>query len=514
MPRRSRAGSRRRFGESRVKGGTFQQLPFQQLQNPYKPVEIVSADQLEAIHQASLTVLEEIGINFLLPEAREILKSAGADVEPDGCRVRFDRGLIESSLKTIPREFTLHARNPEHSLKFGKNYLNISSVSSPPNVSDLDQGRRGGNFEDYCKFLKLSQTLNIIHLTFGHPVEPLDIEPAVRHLKSTLARIELTDKPYSGYSLGRQRILDVIEMARIARGIKEEELLTEPSLISNINANSPLQFDMPMLWGIIEMSSRNQAISITPFTLSGAMAPVTIAGALTQQNAEALAGIAFTQLVNPGAPVIYGGFTSNVDMKTGSPAFGTPENAKATLVGGQLARRYGVPYRSSNVNASNAPDAQAVYESMMVTWAAVMGGANVIYHGCGWLEGGLTASFEKFIIDAEIMQMMAEFLRPVQVGTEELGLEAIRDVGPGGHFFSTAHTLARYETAFYKPILSDWRNFETWSEAGGIDATQRANVLYKELLDQYTPPDLDLSIKEELEAFVERRVKEGGAPIT
>lgn len=302
-------------------------------------------------------------------------------------------------------------------------------------------------------------------------------------------------------------------MARIARGISEEQLLAEPSLISNINANSPLQYDLPMLWGIIEMSGRNQAISITPFTLSGAMAPVTIAGALTQQNAEALAGIAFTQLVNPGAPVIYGGFTSNVDMKTGSPAFGTPENAKATLIGGQLARRYGIPYRSSNVNASNAPDAQAVYESMMVTWAAVMGGANVIYHGCGWLEGGLTASFEKFIIDVEIMQMMAEFLRPVAVSSQELAIEAIRDVGPGGHFFSTPHTLERYETAFYKPILSDWSNFETWSERGSIDATHRANAIYKQLVEDYIAPPLDAAIHEELEAFVARRVEEGGAPV-
>lgn len=459
-------------------------------------------------------VLEDIGINFLLPEAREILKSAGAQVEPDGPRVRLDRGLIAKCLESAPNQFTLHARNPERSLKFGKNYLNISSVSSPPNASDLDRGRRSGSFEDYCNFLKLAQTLNIVHLTFGHPVEPLDIEPAVRHLHSTLSRVVLTDKPFSGYSLGRRRILDVIEMARIARGISEERLLTEPSLISNINANSPLQFDLPMLWGIIEMSSRNQAISITPFTLSGAMAPVTIAGALTQQNAEALAGIAFTQMVKPGAPVIYGGFTSNVDMKTGSPAFGTPENAKATLIGGQLARRYGIPYRSSNVNASNAADAQAVYESMMVTWAAVMGGANVIYHGCGWLEGGLTASFEKFIIDAEIMQMMAEFLRPVAVDNAALALEAIRDVGPGGHFFSTPHTLERYETAFYRPILSDWSNFETWSENGSIDATHRANAIYKELLQHYSPPALDAAIREELETFVARRVEEGGAPIT
>jgi trimethylamine--corrinoid protein Co-methyltransferase len=237
-----------------------------------------------------------------------------------------------------------------------------------------------------------------------------------------------------------------------------------------------------------------------------------VAGALTQQNAEALAGLAFTQMVKAGAPVIYGGFTSNVDMKTGSPAFGTPENAKATLIGGQLARRYGVPYRSSNVNASNAPDAQAVYESMMVTWAAVMGGANMIYHGCGWLEGGLTASFEKFIIDAEIMQMMAAFLEPLGVTPDDLAVEAIRDVGPGGHFFSTPHTLDRYETAFYKPILSDWRNYETWAEDGSVDATHRAHRIYKRLVEEYEQPPLDQGIREELEAFVARRIKEGGAP--
>ena len=442
------------------------------------------------------------------------MQAAGADVEADGPRVRFDRGLIEHAVKSIPGEFTLHARNPERNRTFGGNCLNISSVSSPPNASDLDRGRRSGSFEDYSNFLKLSQSLNIVDMTFGHPVEPLDIPPAVRHLESTLTRIELTDKPYSAYSLGRQRILDVIEMVRITLGLNEEQLRSQPSLISNINANSPLQFDTPMLWGIIEMCSRNQVISITPFTLSGAMAPVTIAGALTQQNAEALAGLAFTQLVKPGAPVIYGGFTSNVDMKTGSPAFGTPENAKATLIGGQLARRYRVPYRSSNVNASNAPDAQAVYESMMVTWAAVMGGANVIYHACGWLEGGLTASFEKFIIDAEIMQMMAEFLKPVAVDAAELALEAIRDVGPGGHFFSTPHTLERYETAFYKPILSDWRNYETWSEDGSVDATHRANAIYKRLLESYSAPELDAAIREELTAFVARRKQEGGAPIT
>ncbi len=243
------------------------------------------------------------------------------------------------------------------------------------------------------------------------------------------------------------------------------------------------------------------------------MAPVTLAGALTQQNAEALAGMAFVQLVEPGAPVMYGGFTSNVDMKTGSPAFGTPEYAKAALIGAQLARRCRVPFRSSNVNASNAPDAQAVYESQMSLWAAVMGHANFVHHALGWLEGGLSASFEKFILDAEMIQMMAEFLKPVEVNPAELALEAIQDVGPGGHFFATAHTLERYEHAFYQPLVSDWRNFETWSEDGAADATRRAHRLYKRLLKEYRQPPLDPAVREELHEFVARRKAEGGAPV-
>ena len=512
-PRSPHPRSRRRTGTSRnAPDHRFVQPPWQPLRNPYPPTELVSADQLEAIHDASLTVLEELGINFLLPEARQILKAAGADVDADGPRVRFDRTLLLDAIAKAPSQFTLHARNPAHNLRFGGNQIAISSVSSPPNCSDIERGRRSGNFQDYCDFLRLTQSLNIAHLTVGHPVEPIDIDPAVRHLDSTLAKIELTDKLYSGYSLGRQRILDVIEMTRIARGLSEEQLQQEPSLFTNINANSPRQYDKPMLWGIIEMAQRNQAITITPFTLAGAMAPITLAGALVQQNAEALAGIAFVQLVNPGTPVLYGGFTSNVDMKTGSPAFGTPENAKAVLIGGQLARRYKLPYRSSNVNASNAPDAQAVYESMMSVWSAVMGHANLIHHGLGWLEGGLTASFEKFIIDAEIMQHMAEFLRPVEVTADELALDAIRAVEPGGHYFATPHTLERFETAFYRPILSDWRNFESWSEDGALDATQRAHRVYKKILAEYQPPALEPARREKLQAFVARRKQAGGAP--
>lgn len=508
---RSSAGRRRAAGGRKA---NIEQQPFRQFRNPYPPVEILDADQLEAIHHASLTILERFGINFLLPEAREILKQAGAEVEPDGLRVRLDRVLIEQSLRSAPTEFTLYARNPAHNLSIGGANLAIATVSSPPNCSDIEGGRRSGNFRDYCDFLRLAQSLNIAQLTIGHPVEPIDLDPTTRYLDSTLAKIELTDKLFAAYSLGRRRILDVIEMVCIARGIDEAQLRREPSLFTNVNANSPLQFDKPMLWGMIEMARRSQPVIVTPFTLAGAMAPVTLAGALAQQNAEALAGLTFLQIVNPGTPVIYGGFTSNVDMKTGSPAFGTPENAKATLIGGQLARRYGVPYRTSNVNASNAPDAQAVYESQMTLWPAFLGHANLLYHGLGWLEGGLCASFEKFIIDAEMLQSLTEFFRPVVVNDAELGLEAIEEVGPGGHFFACAHTMERYEHAFYRPLLSDWRNFETWQDAGSLDATRRAHRIYKQLLADYQPPPLDPAIREQLHAFVERRRAEGGEPVS
>jgi trimethylamine--corrinoid protein Co-methyltransferase len=321
----------------------------------------------------------------------------------------------------------------------------------------------------------------------------------------------LSDKAFHAYSLGRTRIRDALEIVRIARGIDADTLLREPSLFTIVNTSSPLRLDGPMIEGVIEMARHNQLVVITPFTLSGAMAPATLAGALAQQNAEALAGMTLAQLANPGAPVAYGGFTSNVDMKSGAPAFGTPEYTRAALVGGQLARRYGVPYRSSNANASNLADAQAAYESEMSLWGAVMGHANIVLHAAGWLEGGLCASFEKMVMDAEMLQMMAEVLGPVEVNEDTLALDAVREVGPGGHFFGAAHTLTRYESAFYSPLLSDWRNFETWQEDGSRSATERAHELYKDILAQFEAPPLDRAIAEELEAFVTRRKEEGGA---
>ena len=290
------------------------------------------------------------------------------------------------------------------------------------------------------------------------------------------------------------------------------QLEREPSLFSIINTNSPLKLDVPMLQGIMEMSARNQIVCVTPFTLAGAMAPVTLAGALVEQNAEALAGLVMTQVVRKGAPFIYGGFTSNVDMKSGAPAFGTPEYMKAAIIGGQLARRYGLPYRTSNTCAANAVDAQAAYESVFSLWGAVMGGGNLVLHGAGWMEGGLVASFEKFVLDCDLIQMIEAFLTPLAVDNDALGLEAIREVGPGGHFFGAAHTLARYSQAFYAPLISDWRNFQQWTAAGQPQAHQKANQLYRQALALYEQPPIDAAIAEELAAFVSRRKEEGGVP--
>lgn len=505
-----RRGGRRGQGARRPSSG-LKQLDWRMLENPYDPIKVLRDDQVEMITDTAFRILEEVGMDFLHPEALEILAKAGARVEPGSERVYMDRGLVKEALASAPSSFTLHARNPAHNLKIGGRNIVFGCVGSAPNSSDTDGGRRPGNYRDYKNFLRLTQAFNIIHFVAGYPVEPVDLHPSTRHLDALRDCVTLTDKAFHAYSLGRTRILDGLEIVRIGHGMTESELAAKPCLFTIVNTSSPLRLDGPMIEGVIEMARRNQVVIITPFTLSGAMSPATVAGALAQQHAEAMAGMAFAQLVNPGAPVIYGGFTSNVDMKSGAPAFGTPEYSRAALAGGQLARHIGVPYRSSNANAANCVDAQAAYESQMSIWGAVMGHANFMMHGAGWLEGGLCASFEKFILDAEMLQMMAEFIRPLEVSEDAIGLEAIREVGPGGHFFGAAHTLERYETAFYDPIISDWRNFENWQDAGSETATQRANRLFKSVLEDFTPPPLDPAVKEELDAFVARRTAEGGA---
>ncbi len=486
------------------------QLPWKQPQLRFPPLELVSSDELESLHLASLEILKDIGMEFMSPDARELLKKAGADVNETTHMVHFDPDMVEETIKTAPSNFRLHARNPLKHLEIGGPYIANSCVSSPPNASDMDTGRRSGNTADFQNLLRLSQYFNIIHLIGGYPVEPIDRHVSTRHLHCTRDMITLTDKAISGYCLDRNAIRDVIEMARISRNLTNEQLDQEPSLISVINTNSPLKFDGAMLDGIIEMSARNQVIVITPFTLAGAMAPVTLAGALAQQNAEALAGIVMTQLVRPGSPVVYGGFTSNVDMKSGAPAFGTPEYMKTAVIGGQLARRYNVPYRTSGVSASNTVDAQAAYETVFSLWGTTMGGGNIIKHAAGWMEGGLVASYEKLVLDVDLLQMVSQFLEPVVVDDATLGLDAIVEAGIGGHFFGTAHTQARYKDAFYAPIISDWRNFENWEEGGSPQSWQKANKVWKQVLEVYEEPPVDATMLEELDAFIAKRVEEGG----
>ena len=475
------------------------------------PVEVLSADQLETIHQASLRILRDIGMKVLDAETRAIYENAGASV--DGQQVTFDPAMVEALITTAPAEFTLHSWNPEHSLHIGGDWLAFGTVGSAPNASDLDRGRRTGNRADYQNFLRLAQSLESIHFIGGYPVEPIDIHASVRHLYAGLDVLTLTDKGCHVYSLGRQRNRDLIEMVRIARGRTPEQLDEEPSVFTIVNTNSPLTLDVPMAHGIIEMATANQVTCVTPFTLAGAMAPITIAGALAQQNAEALAGLLLTQIVRPGSPFIYGGFTSNVDMQSGAPAFGTPEYWKTAIAGGQLARRYAVPYRSSNTCAANTVDAQAAYESMFSLWGAVQGCCNFMMHGAGWMEGGLQASFEKMVIDADLLHMVSASLDPIVVDEDSLALDAIAEVGPGGHFFGTAHTQARYRTEFYRPLISDWRNYETWQEAGSPDAAQKANQLVKLFLQEYQEPVMDEACKAELVDYVESRAAEGGVAV-
>jgi trimethylamine---corrinoid protein Co-methyltransferase len=484
------------------------QPPWRALTRLMEPVRAVSDDQLESIVDAASRVLQEIGVDFLHPRARELWVAAGADV--DGNRVHLDPDLVASLVSQAPDDFTLHARNPAHDVHIGGRSVAFAAVASAPYVGDEAGGRREGNRADFESLLRLSQSLNAIHLHGGYPVEPTDIHASVRHLQATRSLLTLTDKVPHAYSLGAQRNIDCLEMVRIARQVDDATLDEQPSIHTIINASSPLRYDEPMLEGILQYSSRNQVVVITPFTLAGAMAPVTVAGALVQQHAEALAGIAFTQLVRAGSPVMYGGFTSNVDMRSGSPAFGTPEFMKAALVGGQLARRAGLPYRSSNVCAANAVDSQSAYESVFSLWGAVMGGANLVMHGAGWMEGGLRASYEKMVIDADNLQMVAAFLDPLIVDDASLAVEAIAEVGPGGHFFGIEHTQDRFRDAFFAPMVSDWRNFESWELSGSPTATDHASRLVRELLDAYQPPAMDPQVAAELDDFVDRRVAEGG----
>ncbi len=506
--------SRREGGRSaarkRRSDAAAESLGWHPLVNTYPRWEILSVDEVEAIHLASLRLLEEQGIELLSADAVERYAKAGALVDRESGLVRLGRDLVMELVGKAPSEFRLTPRNPDHAQTFGGNHMNIGCVSGPPNCSDIERGRRPGSYQDACDLIKLFCALGVGHNLTASPVEAMDLPGETRHLDGYYANLTLSDRNFMARAIGRKRVEDALDMIAIARGMSREELQQNPSLSAVISVNSPRRVDAEMIAGLTTLAENGQAAVVTPFTLMGAMTPVTLAGALMQQNAEALAMIAYTQLIRPGAPVIYGGFTSNVDMMSGAPAFGTPEYSFAVIAGGQLARRYRLPYRSSNVNASNTVDAQSAYEAQNSLWACMLGGVNLVHQGMGWLEGGLVTSFEQMVVDAELVRMLGHFLTHRPAVTEEtLALDAIQEVGPGGHFFGVGHTIERYETAFYRPLLSDWRNFESWKEAGAESATLRANKIAKKLIADYVPPAIDPGVDEALRAFMARRKSEG-----
>lgn len=495
-------------------GGTsaIAQMEWRQLRYVDSPTEPLDEEAVERIHDAAMYILEEIGIDFLHEDARRELAAAGCTVDGDGPTVRMGRDFVMEQVAKAPASFTITPRNPERRIVIGDGHAAFGSVASPPNVSDLAGGRRGGNRADFQSLLKLTQSFNVVHFNSGYPVEPVDIHASVRHLDAFYDLLTLTDKVTHAYSLGAERVDDAMEMVRIAAGIDDAAFDAEPRMFTNINSSSPLKHDWPMLDGAMRMARRRQPVIVAPFTLSGAMAPITLAGAIAQQTAEALAAIVLLQWISPGTPVVYGAFTSNVDMHTGAPAFGTPEYMRAMQMSGQMARRYGLPWRASNANAANYPDAQATWESCNSLYGALGAHASVVFHAAGWLEGGLTASLEKFVIDCELLQQWTWYHRPVATEAEDLALDTIREVGPHGHFLGAEHTQARYKTAYYSPFLSDWSNYEA-SEAAGAEKThERAHRICNEILAAYEPPPMDPGIREELEAFVQRRKDEGGAP--
>ncbi|WP_343082448.1 trimethylamine methyltransferase family protein [Ostreiculturibacter nitratireducens] len=504
--------TRRRRGGAPAGDAPARPVNYHSLRNPFPPVPVFTDDRVAAIHDTALRVLEELGIKVLLPEARALYKAAGARIDEGSRMVFIGRDIVEAALTSAPRSFTLHGAVPKRDLLMELGTLSFQSGAGAPNVTDHLRGRRPGKLRDVIELTKMVQHFDAIQM-LSPGVEPQDVDAAVRHYAFTRAQLTLSDKIPFIFSRGTQQVADCFEMLRIVRGLSEDEFRAAPHCYTIINTNSPRQIDVPMAQGLTDFARAGQPSIVTPFCLMGAMAPVTVAGALTLSHAEALAGITLTQLARPGAPVLYGAFASNVDMKSGAPAFGTPEQVKASLGSGQLARLLGLPWRNAAGCAANINDAQAAHETQMSTWGAVLAGATVVIHAAGWIEGGLTVSYEKFMTDMEMVQIFAELCAETPAEDAEIAFDALAEVQPGGHFFGCAHTMERYSSAFYEPVVADWSNFGTWTERGALDASERATGIWQRVVDEHQPP---ASVQPDrvaaLDEFIARRSAEGGAP--
>ncbi|KIC11283.1 trimethylamine methyltransferase [Leisingera sp. ANG-M1] len=462
--------------------------------------EILNEEALEIIEYNADTILEEVGVNFVdNPAALERWREAGADVQ--GERVRIPRGLARKLCSTAPAEFTQHARNPEKSVVIGGRNLVLAPVYGPPFVRDANGGRRYATMDDFNKFVKLAYMSKWLHHSGGTVCEPTDIPVNKRHLDMLMAHMTLSDKPFMGSVTEPSRAQDSVDMAGILFG--KEFVQNNTVMTSLTNINSPMTFDDVMMGSLEVYAKNNQACIISPFIVGGAMAPVSVAGTLTQVLAEVLAGIAYNQLVRPGAPAIFGAFVSSIDMNSGAPTFGTPEASLVTYGAGQLARRLGVPFRSAgSFCGSKLPDAQAAYETANSLNMGLMSGVNFMLHSCGWLEGGLVADFEKFVMDADQLGALHGLAKGVSVDENGQAMEAIREVGPGGHYLGCAHTQANFKSAFWKSDLLDYKPFEQWEEEGARDTYALATNRVEQLLATYEQPALDPNIKMALDEYV------------
>ena len=465
--------------------------------------EVLNDEALAIIEHNAETVLEEIGVNFVEnPGALALWRDAGADVR--GERVRIPRGLARALCGTAPARFAQHARNPDRNVEIGGRNLVLAPVYGPPFVRDADGGRRYATIADFHKFVKLGYMSKWLHHSGGTVCEPTDVPVNKRHLDMLLAHMTLSDKPYMGSVTAPERAADSVEMSRILFG--SDFVDSHTVMTSLININSPLTFDGIMMGALEEYARAGQATIISPFIVGGAMAPVTVAGTLTQVLAEVLAGVAYSQLVRKGAPVIFGAFVTSIDMNSGAPTFGTPEASLITYGAGQLARRLGLPYRSAGAFCgSKLPDAQAAYESANSLNMGLLSGVNFMLHACGWLEGGLVSSFEKFVMDADQLGVLHHLARGVDISENGQGMDAIREVGPGGHYLGCAHTQANFKSAFWRTDLFDYKPFETWDEEGARDTVALARARVEKMLGDYQKPAIDPGIEEALADYVARK---------
>lgn len=475
--------------------------------NTLKPITIMTPEAEEKVHRATLAILRDQGVGFEEPRALDLFRKARVKVDDKEQRVYFPPEFVEEQIKKAPSQFTIHARDPKNDVVIGGDNLVFAPVSGPPFVADRDGGRRDGTVKDQRDLIRLSEVLEVMH--HGCPeVAVKDLPVETRHLDILYDQVTMSAKGMIGDAWSTLRSRDHIDMMAIVFGGREA-ILDTPVLLGIINSNSPLRYDSNMAEGLIEYAAAGQVNIITPFIMAGATSPVTLAAAVAQQNAEALAAVVLAQLVRPGAPVMYGSFLTGLEMRTGAPAFGRPEAALGILGSAQMARRYNLPCRGGGVlTNSKIPDHQAGQEKMMMLWPLVLGGVHYVLHGAGWSDGGLTASFEQMVLDAELLEMMGRFFSGVVVDEGTLALEVMAHVVAGGHFLGEEHTRKHFKSEFYFPVLADTDAYESWVKKGSKDVYARASERYKKLLATYQKPPIDAALEAELQEFVARRKRE------